>query len=109
MTDGRHSMPSRWLSILVLLLTPSSLVRCGEPVASAPLPPATRQTVEFRRDIHPLLSRHCFRCHQGADASSRYRLDVRAELLGEANGKPLVQTGHSERSRLIQLVAGQVA
>jgi hypothetical protein len=55
-----------------------------------------------------LLKGHCFRCHEGANASSGYRLDLRAELLGETNGKPLVEVGHADKSRLIAMVTGQV-
>jgi mono/diheme cytochrome c family protein len=78
------------------------------PNGAAQLPPAARETVDFRRDVYPLLTAHCFRCHQGAAASSGYRLDLRAEVLGETNGKPLVQVGDSGKSRLIHLVAGLV-
>jgi cytochrome c553 len=91
----------------VLLL---ALVFC--PAASAAetaaLPPAAQKKVSFRQDVYPLLAARCFKCHQGASASSGHRLDLRPELLGEGNGKPLVQPGNSGGSRLIQMVAGVV-
>jgi hypothetical protein len=73
------------------------------------LPPAAQETVDFRRDVYPLLTARCFRCHQGTAAASGYRLDLRAEVLGETNGKPLVQLGNSGQSRLIHLVSGALA
>jgi hypothetical protein len=72
------------------------------------LPPAVSGTVDFRRDIYPLLTARCFKCHRGADASSGYRLDLRAELLGESNGRPLAVIGASAKSQLIHVVAGLV-
>jgi hypothetical protein len=89
--------------LLALLLCPAA--GAAEPAA---LPPAARKKVSFRQDVYPLLAARCFQCHRGADASSGHRLDLRTELLGEGNGKPLVRPGHSGESRLIQLVAGSV-
>jgi hypothetical protein len=65
-------------------------------------------TVDFRRDIYPILKNVCFDCHQGRRASSGVRLDLRADILGETNGKPLVALGKSGQSRLIDMVRGKV-
>src|SRR5207248_3043927 len=37
------------------------------------------------------------------------RLDVRGEILGEGNGRPLAVAGRSDRSRLLDAVRGKVA
>ena len=68
--------------------------RAGE-IDPARLPPVAKKAIDFRQDIYPLLTAHCFKCHQGADAKAGYRLDLRAEILGETNGKPLVRLGDS--------------
>jgi hypothetical protein len=72
------------------------------------LSPPASHAVEFKRDIYPILSSHCFECHKGHDATSGYRLDQRADILGETDGKVLVKIGKSAYSRLIHLVAGLV-
>jgi len=64
------------------------------------------QQVSFDRDIRPIMSDTCFRCH-GPDASSRManmRLDIREEALKpKRNGTPIVP-GDIEHSEIIQRV-----
>ena len=68
-------------------------------------PPAK---IDFRRDVVPLLEAKCFSCHRGNEATASYRLDLRAELLGETTGKPLVKPGDAANSRLIHAVQGKI-
>jgi uncharacterized protein DUF1553/uncharacterized protein DUF1549/cytochrome c len=67
---------------------------------------ALGQQVSFDRDIRPIMSDTCFRCH-GPDASSRManmRLDIREEALKpKRNGTPIVP-GDAEHSEIIQRV-----
>ncbi len=71
-----------------------------------PLLLASAQEVSFNRDIRPIMSDTCFRCH-GHDASSRManmRLDIRDEALKpKKNGTPIVP-GDPEHSEIIQRV-----
>jgi hypothetical protein len=60
--------------------------------------------VDFRHDVYPILQKHCFACHVGADAESGHRLDVKEEILGHVQGKPLVVLGNSGASPLIQVL-----
>jgi hypothetical protein len=64
------------------------------------------QQVSFDRDIRPIMSDTCFRCH-GPDASSRManmRLDLREEALKpKLHGTPIVP-GDTEHSEIIQRV-----
>ena len=64
------------------------------------------QQVSFDRDIRPIMSDTCFRCH-GPDASSRManmRLDIREEALKpKRNGTPIVP-GDPEHSEIIQRI-----
>lgn len=49
---------------------------------------ASAQTLEFNRDIRPILSDKCFACHgpDAKNAKSDYRLDTREHALAEVNG-----------------------
>jgi len=86
----------RRFALAVLLLTAG--------VGSAQTP----AMIDFRRDVVPILESRCFSCHRGNDAIASYRLDLRAELLGETTGKPLVKPGDSANSRLIHAVTGKI-
>jgi hypothetical protein len=74
------------------------------PAHSSPGPDSTGSaSVDFDREIRPLLSQHCFSCH-GPDAASRQanlRLDVASGLF-EARGPkvPVVVKGDPEQSLL---------
>lgn len=67
---------------------------------------AVGQQVSFDRDIRPIMSDTCFRCH-GPDVSSRManmRLDLREEALKpKRNGTPIVP-GDPEHSEIIQRI-----
>lgn len=60
------------------------------------------QTVDFQRDVYPLLKQRCFECHAGEFPDSGYRLDVRSELLGHSTGHALAIPGNSRNNPLLQ-------
>jgi hypothetical protein len=72
-------------------------------LGSHPITAQTGSTVNFDRDVRPILSNNCFRCH-GHDESSRvggFRLDVRDEATRQqVVGTPIVP-GDPDHSELI--------
>jgi hypothetical protein len=77
------------------------------PFLAACLVPATRADeprVEFNRQIRPLLSNRCFRCH-GPDARQRkadLRLDLEGAAKGKRDGEPVIIPGKPDDSELIR-------
>ncbi|HXR06686.1 MAG TPA: c-type cytochrome domain-containing protein [Candidatus Acidoferrum sp.] len=69
------------------------------------LPPVAAVTIDFTRDIKPILNNSCLRCHTGQKPRSGFRLENRADALkGGDNGVDIVP-GHSAQSHLIHYVA----
>lgn len=69
---------------------------------------ASAATVDFTRDVRPILERSCFGCHGPEKQKSGYRLDVRdIALKGGDSGKPAIVPHNSKASPLIHFVGGQ--
>lgn len=65
------------------------------------------QTVDFQRDVQPILAEHCTHCHGGDEGTRQggLRLDVRETALkGGESGTPAVVAGKHGLSELIQRV-----
>src|SRR6266571_502237 len=69
-------------------------------------PAALAQTVDFARDVAPLLAR-CHRCHGSQQQMNGLRLDLREAALQGGNSGALFQPGKSAESRLIHYLTGQ--
>ncbi|MGB8852692.1 MAG: PSD1 and planctomycete cytochrome C domain-containing protein [Pirellulales bacterium] len=63
------------------------------------------ESVDFVRDVRPILQRHCHRCHGEAAEKSGLRLDVKAAAFRGGDGYgPAIVVGKAADSPLIQLV-----
>ena len=67
------------------------------------------QTVDFLRDVRPILTSKCFRCHGPEEQESGYRLDRKDEALHRGDSyAPNIIPGNGSHSPLIQFVNGEV-
>jgi hypothetical protein len=98
----RASFAAVLFSLLCLLPPAARAAELGDP---AKLPPPASVTVDFQRDIRPLLENACLRCHGPEKPKGGYRLDTRdAAIQGGDLGAAIVP-GDSAASPLIHYVA----
>ncbi|MBM4073228.1 MAG: DUF1553 domain-containing protein [Planctomycetes bacterium] len=71
------------VSLLLIATWPGILPRGA---AQSPALPSTR--IDFNRQVRPILSEHCFRCHGPDDEErkAKLRLDTRAGMFGKLRG-----------------------
>jgi hypothetical protein len=75
-----------------------SVVRAEEPASAA--------TVDFARDIQPLLRKHCFSCHGEKAQEGGLRLDQKKHALTGGDSGPEIVPRKSADSRLVRVIAG---
>ncbi len=94
-----------WTAGACLLLVLFRPAPAAAQIDESNLPPAAAVTVDFARDIKPILSASCIRCHGPEKPRSRFRLDNRPDALkGGDNGVDILP-GASAKSPLIHNVA----
>ena len=73
-----------------------------------PTSPAPRdeRTVDYAREIVPLLEARCYECHGPAKSRGRLRLDQRASALKGGMTGPAVVPGDSEHSLMVRRLLG---
>ena len=83
------------LSILALSLPLTAQQR-------PPMPPASAATVDYEKDVKPLLEQHCYSCHGDIVQQSGLRLDLRQNALRGGDYGPVILPGKSADSKLIR-------
>lgn len=82
------------------------------PAATSAIAATTRPataTVDYVRDIQPLLERSCYDCHGGDRQKGKFSLASRESLLkGGQSGDPAVLPGNGTGSMLIAMVSDQI-
>ena len=100
--------PSRTLAVAILSFTTvlaSAAGLAADPVPAV-LPAAAAGTVEFAKDIQPILAGSCFSCHGPEKQKGDLRLDSAETLRRGGESGQVIVAGKSAESLLIQLVAG---
>ena len=70
------------------------------------LPPTATRPVDFARDIQPIFTASCLKCHGPEKQKGGFRVDVKAVALkGGDNYAPSIHPGKSVESPLIHFVA----
>jgi mono/diheme cytochrome c family protein len=93
--------------LCVVLLPRVMLGTAGVDVSK--LPTTASSAVDFARDIQPIFTVNCFKCHGPEKQKGGLRLDVKeAALRGGDNYAPVIRPGKSAESPLIHFVAGLV-
>src|SRR5262245_10913158 len=88
---------------------PSLLLRTalGIGIVAAAVAPAHGQAIDFNRDVRPILSRHCFKCHGPDDKArkARLRLDQRDVAVAETrSGQRAIVAGRPDDSELVRRI-----
>jgi mono/diheme cytochrome c family protein len=79
------------MRILILLLSAMAIANAQKPKAS---------TVNYYRDIEPILNANCVSCHSAGMAAGGLRLDAPESLLQGGASGPSVVPGKAQRSLL---------
>lgn len=97
-----------------VLLAAFALVQIGRirgaddppPESAAKLPPPAKVEIDFARDVRPLFSKYCIKCHGTEKQQAGLRLDVQGDAVRGGDSGPAFEVGKSAESLLIKYVAG---
>ncbi len=93
----------------ILLAITARLAAAGALAADpGKLPAASTGPVDFARDIYPLFTESCVKCHGPEKAKGHYRMDTKAGAFKPGEHGPNIIPGDSAGSPLMQMVAGLV-
>lgn len=97
-----------WRIVLFLLLLGGGgrVLAKLSPEQVAALPPPTGRTIDFAKEIQPILETGCVKCHGRGKAKGGFSLENREALLKGGDSGAAIVTGRSSESYFIELVSG---
>src|SRR5262249_53560488 len=102
------SAMTRLVSSAFALLLVLPALHAEAPAPGKQLPPSAGKSIDFTRDIQPILTRSCLSCHNAEKHRGGLRLDSRKNALQGGDSGPVLKPGDPSGSRLLLLVAGMV-
>src|SRR3954462_1965512 len=97
-------------SCLCLLTASSMMLACAPAVSAASdpskLPPVAARPVDFEKEIKPLFEATCVKCHAKGKDKGGLSLETRGSLIKGGDTGPALETGHSDKSLIVEMVAG---
>ncbi|MBQ17980.1 MAG: hypothetical protein CMJ65_12730 [Planctomycetaceae bacterium] len=88
---------SNWLMFLAALVVSASGLSAA----------AAEPSVDFLRDVRPILKAHCFVCHGAGNQEGGLRLDRKPQAIKGGDNGPVIVPRKSAASLLVQLVNGK--
>jgi mono/diheme cytochrome c family protein len=91
-----------WLGLLSSFWTWAAL----SPEQRQQLPPPAARTVDFVKDIQPILQVSCAQCHGRGKDKGSFKIDTREDFLRGGDSGPAARAGDSAGSLVIEMVSG---
>jgi mono/diheme cytochrome c family protein len=91
---------------LICLCLLSAAAWALSPVETPSIPPAATHSVDFAREIQPLLEASCVTCHAKGKVKGGFSIETRELFLKGGDSGPGATVGKSAESYVVELVAG---
>jgi hypothetical protein len=90
-------------SIFSLVLISAESANCAD---LAVIDKAAAAKISFRGDVWPIVKRHCWGCHSGADPKGGLNMDSVADMLKGGESGPLFVVGKPDESLMVEMITG---
>ncbi len=95
------------VSFFILILALFSLISSDLVAGDLPLlDKAAAEKISFRGDVWPIVKRHCWGCHNGAEAKGGLSIDSVATMQKGGDSGPLFESGKPDESLLLEMTTG---